>query len=158
MTSSVATAIVTLSERPDLAEITGAWCWDAFFRHDGIDRTETIAREQEASAGTGLFPTVLILLEGELPIGMVALCLDDLEGRPDLNPWLAGLYVDPGHRRRGHALLLIDKLETLARSEGIERLSLYTESAADLYAKVGWATFETFETDGMSFSIMQKPL
>ncbi len=32
---------------------------------------------------------------------MVALCLDDLEGRPDLNPWLAGLFVADAHRGKG---------------------------------------------------------
>ena len=46
-------------------------------------------------------PTVLVLLDEEHPVGTAALCLDDLEERPDLNLWLAGVYVDPIHRGKG---------------------------------------------------------
>ncbi len=89
---------------------------------------------------------------------MVALCLDDLEGRPTMNPWLAGLYIDPPYRNRGYALRLIEELETRARKGGLERLFLYTAGAAGLYSKAGWTTIETFEKQGRAFSVMQRRL
>ncbi|GEO87046.1 hypothetical protein GCM10007920_29560 [Ciceribacter naphthalenivorans] len=75
-----------------------------------------------------------------------------------MNPWLAGLYVDPAHRDRGYGLCLISELEALAHNAGIERLSLYTAEAVGLYAKAGWTTIETFQKKGKPFSIMQKKL
>lgn len=111
----------------------------------------------EASSLTNsLMPTVLVLLEDEVPVGMVAICEDDLKGRSDLNPWLAGLYVEPAHRGKGHAKRLIGALEALAANHGIKHLFLYTSSAQTLYASVGWQTCEIFERDGKTFSIMQK--
>jgi len=103
-------------------------------------------------------PTVLVLLDQQRPIGMVTLCLDDLDGRPLLNPWLAGLYVDPAHRGNGHGHRLINELEAFASRERIKRLSLYTSNAVSLYAGVGWRTIETVELKGKTYFIMQKHL
>ena len=119
---------------------------------------EMLRLEAEYASNGDLMPTVLVMLEGQQPVGMVALCLDDLDGRPDLNPWLAGVYVEPPFRGRGYALRLIEELEALARSSGIKQLSLYTEAAIGLYAKVGWAVTETFELEGKTYSIMRKGL
>jgi GNAT superfamily N-acetyltransferase len=99
---------------------------------------------------------VLVLLEGAAPAGMVTLCLDDLSGRPELNPWLAGLYVDPAYRGKGYGRRLITELESLASKLQIERLSLYSSDAVGLYANAGWATVETFDRNGKEFHIMQK--
>lgn len=148
--------IVTTAARPDLLPVTARWRWDAFF-------SETMPlNEVEALEATSLtdqlMPTVLVLLENGVPIGMVAICEDDLDNRPDLNPWLAGLYVDPKHRGRGLAKMLIAELQNLALSHRIERLTLYTSTAEKLYASLGWNVVETFERDGSVFFIMQKHL
>lgn len=148
--------IVSTKTRPDLVTITGSWRWNAFFK-DEMELSEMMALEVTSTADH-LMPTVLVLLDNEVPVGMVAICEDDLEGRPDLNPWLAGLYIDPAHRGQGHAKRLIAALEALAVSHGIKGLFLYTSSAQTLYASVGWQTSETFERDGGTFSIMQKRL
>lgn len=152
------TAIIKLSDRPELTAITARWRWEAFFRQDGIDLFDIQQQEKIAAAGDDLYPTVLVLLDDERPVGMVALCLDDLDSRPDLNPWLAGLYVEPTHRGRGHSRLLIEALEAFALTGGIDQLWLYTASAQELYEKAGWQTAETFEKGVTPFSIMRKRL
>lgn len=148
------TAIITTTERPDLARTTGTWRWEAFFRDTSL--FEILERENECANSPDLMPTVLVLLDEQRPIGMVALCLDDLDGRPELNPWLAGLYVDPAYRGNGHGRRLIKELEAFASKEGIKQLSLYTSNAVGFYASVGWSTIETFERKTKTFSIMQK--
>lgn len=140
-----------------LVTTTGTWRWEAFF-NDGMELSEILRLEAKCASNGALMPTVLVMLDEQRPIGMVALCLDDLEGRPDLNPWLAGLYVDPAHRGKGHALPLIEELEVLARSSGIQRLSLCTSTAEGLYSLAGWTATETFERRGRTYSIMQKYL
>lgn len=154
----MALSVVSTAERPDLAPVTGLWRWEAFFRDTETSLAEVLERDARCAAGAGLMPTVLVLLEQERPVGMIALRLDDLEGRPELNPWLAGLYVDPAHRGRGFARRLIEELEALARRAGIESLSLYTPNAAGLYAKAGWTAIERFERGGESFAVMRKTL
>lgn len=151
-------SIVTTFQRPDLAPTTGKWRWEAFFKDDGIGLSDVMQQEEAAAASEDLLPTVLVMLDDERSVGMVTLCLDDLEDRPDLNPWLAGLYVAPEHRGKGYALRLIEALEALARGAKIGRLSLYTASAVKLYQRAGWTTTETFDHADERFSIMQKTL
>lgn len=84
-------SIVDTRDRPDLAPTTGTWRWEAFFCKGGVSLADTLVFEAECANSHDLMPTVLVMLEELQPIGMVALCLDDLDGRPELNPWLAGL-------------------------------------------------------------------
>ncbi len=72
--------------------------------------------EEDCAINGKLMPTVLVMLDGEQPVGMVTLCLDDLEGRPDLNSWLAGVYIDPQYRGKGYALRPVEELEAVAQS------------------------------------------
>ncbi len=150
--------LTTIKERPDLPKITGTWRWEAFFRHNGRTLADVIELDVQCACGEDLMPTVLVLLEEAVPVGMVALCLDDLEGRPEFNPWLAGLYIDPQYRGKGYAVRLIRELEAFARKSEIGSLYLYTASANGLYAQEVWESIETFDLNGQAFSIMQKDL
>ncbi|WP_370676734.1 hypothetical protein [Pleomorphomonas sp. PLEO] len=93
--------IVSTKDRPDLALTTGTWRWEAFFSADDVPLADVLALDVDCARSRDLMPTVLVMIEDRRPVGMVALCLDDLEGRPELNPWLAGLYVAPGNRGKG---------------------------------------------------------
>ena len=150
--------IVTTRDRPDLAETTGRWRWEAFFGKNGMSLDEVMERERACAADPGIMPTVLVMTENDTPIGMVALCEDDIAGRPELNHWLAGMYVAPEHRSAGHARRLVAELETFARANGIARLTLYTAVAVGLYRKCGWHPVETFDKDSKTYTIMQKAL
>ena len=72
------------------------------------------------------------------PAGTASLAHDDLDSRPDLTPWLAGVYVPPTLRGRGHASALVRHVEGFARAAGVGTLWLYTWTAAPLYAGLGW--------------------
>jgi len=75
--------------------------------------------------------------EGE-PLGMAALRVHDLEGREDLTPWLAGVFVLPEHRRRGVASSLCRIVEEKAWMLGVETLYLFTTDQQSLYSRLGW--------------------
>jgi GNAT superfamily N-acetyltransferase len=79
-----------------------------------------------------------VLLDGDTPAGTASLAHDDLDSRPDLTPWLAGVYVPPAFRGRGHAAALVRHVEAAARAAGVGTLWLYTWTAAPLYARLGW--------------------
>lgn len=149
--------LVSTAERPDLVTTTGRWRWQAFFK-DEMSLKQVLQLEEDCARNGQLMPTVLVLLDAHQPVGMIALCLDDLPDRPDLNPWLAGVYVDHAFRGKGYAAYLIQGLEDFAVRAGIKQLSLYTSEAAGLYRKAGWVEIETFTQDGQKYTIMRKEL
>ena len=150
--------IVSTCERPDLAVTTATWRWSGFFRERGVPVEEVIRYERDhLVAGSPMLRTLVLLAEGE-PVGMVSLLSNDLEGRPDLGPWLGDLFVDARFRGCGHALRLIAALEASARAEGVERLWLYTEDAAGLYRKAGWSEVEAAVSGGKPVRVLYRDL
>src|SRR4051812_27947910 len=100
--------IVALSAQPDLAPVVAGWMVEAFPYPGG----PTVA------AITALFlaPPVgpeetFVRFEGDRPVGTASLAHQDLDSRPDLTPWLAGVYVVPDARGRGHAEALVRQVE-----------------------------------------------
>ncbi len=151
-------AIVSTALRPDLAETTGRWRWAEFFARNGVDRDTVLGRERAAARSEGPLPRVLVGLCGDEPVGMATLAAQDLDTRPDLTPWLAGVYVLPGHRRRGHARRLVAAIEDLAREAGFPTLWLYTRSAEPLYRACGWRAAETVARQGRDYLLMRRDL
>jgi GNAT superfamily N-acetyltransferase len=88
------------------------------------------------------------------------LAAEDLDSRRDLTPWLAGVFVLPEYRRRGHASALVRHVEGVAREGGFGTLWLYTSSAAGLYARLGWAMagFEREWQRGVEVALMRRDL
>ena len=150
--------IVSTSTRPELAEITGAWRWAEFFARHGADRESVLVAERAATRANSILPRILMSLSKGRPVGMATLAAQDLDTRPDLTPWLAGVYVLPEHRRQGHASRLVGAVEDLARTAAIPTLWLYTRSAEPLYRRCGWQLTEVFERHGRNYSLMSREL
>ncbi|KMO28835.1 hypothetical protein VQ02_30845 [Methylobacterium variabile] len=148
-------AIVTTSERPDLAPVTARWRWEAFAQGQGRTFAEVAAAE---AAGPGPMPRTCVLLADGEPVGMASLAAHDLDPRPDLTPWLAGVFVAPHARGRGHAARLVAAVEAQAASLGIPTMWLYTRSAEALYARIGWRTVESFAYRGKAYALMRRDL
>ena len=118
------------------------------------DRT----RRLEACCGRGSVPSVVVaLLDGTL-CGSAMLVAHDMETRPDLTPWLAGVYVVPAYRGRGYASALVQRVESEAASLGVRRLHLYTPDAVDFYSRLGWAVDLHSEYLGQEVALMSKEL
>ena len=81
-----------------------------------------------------------------------------MDTRKDLSPWLAGVFVSPAFRGRGHGAALVTAVEDHATRVGVERLYLYTNSAQSLYEKLGWVEIEREHYRGREVVIMQKNL
>jgi len=115
-------------------------------------RTEQLGK----ACGRGGIPTVVVALEdGELR-GSAMLIANDMDTRPDLTPWLAGVYVVAAYRGRGHGSVLVRRIEAEAQALGVPRLYLYTPEAADFYARLGWDVEERCEYLGRRVVVMSK--
>ncbi|WP_246179384.1 GNAT family N-acetyltransferase [Microvirga thermotolerans] len=88
-------------------------------------------------------PTTLVAHEGDLFLGTVSLIACDEESRPDYSPWIAALWVEPEHRRRGIGESLVDRAFRLARDAGAGRVYLLAgEARRAFYEKRGWSICE----------------
>jgi GNAT superfamily N-acetyltransferase len=149
--------ITTTTERPDMVPIVARWLWEAF-RRNSNKPFEQLLIEVERSVGAHPMPRTFILLVNGEPVGTASLVEHDPDERRDLSPWLAGVFVIPEARGRGHAGLLIAAVEAAARDAAIPTLWLYTLAAERLYARAGWRTVDTLEHGGTSFALMRRDL
>ncbi|MSP03520.1 MAG: GNAT family N-acetyltransferase [Acetobacteraceae bacterium] len=131
------TSIVSLGARPDLVSTVASWLWREWGRHKG--RTiEMVTDRLTAPLTAPGFEQTFARLSGDIPVATASLVNADLDARPDLSPWLAGVFVDPPFRGQGHAAALVRAVEDAARARGVGTLWLHTEHAAGLYAGLGW--------------------
>jgi len=129
--------IVTTADRPDLVPTVTGWLWREFWRHDGSTLEQTRDAVAASAAQPGLPHCFVLLADGE-PVGTASLTATDLDERPDLTPWLAGVFVVPEACGQGHATRLVAAVEAAGRSASIPKLWLYTNTAEGLYARIGW--------------------
>jgi GNAT superfamily N-acetyltransferase len=153
----MAISVVSTSERPDLVPLVARWLWDAFWRRNGHS-FETTLQAVEASAVAQFMPRTFIVLVDNKPVATASLASHDLEERPDLTPWFAGLFVEPHARGQGHAVRLIAAVEAECRKAMVPTLWLYTNTAERLYTRVGWKTVETIQHGGEPFALMRRDL
>ena len=99
-------------------------------------------------------PTTFVATVDSEPVGSASLVLCDMDTRQDLSPWLGSVYVLPVFRRRGIGTALVSYALTRAREFGVERLYLWTDSAASLYERLGWRQFCQELYQGRSVLVM----
>jgi len=155
--TSIRTSVVSTTERPDLVPIVADWLWNAFWRPGGHSLDDTL-QAVSRSVGVQPMPRTFVLLLGDRPVGTASLVAHDLDERPDLTPWLAGMFVEPDVRGRGYAGHLIAAVEAQARTAGIATLWLYTKAAQRVYARAGWRTVDTVQHGGKPFALMRRDL
>jgi GNAT superfamily N-acetyltransferase len=101
-----------------------------------------------ASVSSSGPPQTFVLLVDDRPVGTASLVAHDLDERPDLTPWLAGVFVVPEARGRGHVVHLIQAVEVACRSAGVGTVWLHTADAERVYARAGWYTVEVIQREG----------
>jgi GNAT superfamily N-acetyltransferase len=115
-------------------------------------------RRLEGCCGRGGVPTVVVALESGELAGSAMLIAHDMDTRPDLTPWLAGLYVIAAYRGRGYGSALVRRVESEAAAAGAKDLHLYTPDAVDFYSQLGWTVDERCEYLGQQVVVMSKTL
>ena len=96
----------------------------------------------EAQIGRDSIPLVVVALDGQEVLGSASLVANDMKTRPELTPWLAGVFVAPQYRRRGIAGELVRRIVTEAARLEVPLLYLYTVHSEALYARLGWTVQE----------------
>ncbi len=95
-----------------------------------------------ACCGHREVPTVVIAYSKSVLLGSAMLVAHDMETRPALSPWLAGVFVAPTQRRQGVGATLVRRAIADAAALGTRRLYLYTPSTERFYLHLGWSVVE----------------
>ena len=118
---------------PELA-ICARWRANAFSVLEMSFEQELRSLEQLASDQShGV--ALIAKADGE-PFGTCLLVESEIEHNHDVSPWLAGLFVDPEHRRKGAGSALVRAIEDQARQRGFSRLYLYTTEAVEFLSLI----------------------
>lgn len=101
---------------------------------------------------------VVAEVDGRLA-GCCLLAPREIDQQHEVGPWLAGLIVEPGLRRRGIGAALVRAVENEARRRAVSRLFLYTSTAQAFYAALGWRALDDFiDGDGEASTLMAMDL
>jgi len=131
--------------------------WEVIYRERKQTFDHALKNYRERT-NTDCLPLTLVALHDRELVGTVSLKFNDLETRPDLDPWLGGLLVLPNWRQRGVATLLMRRAVEEARRLNVTRLFLWTSSAEGLYQKLGWQVVERSDYCGKPIVIMRVDL
>jgi len=139
--------IVRMADRPDLVPTVAQWLWHEWWRNAGhtVEATRDAVAASVSPSGP---PQTFVLLVDDEPVGTASLVAHDLDERLDLTPWLAGVFVVPEARGRGHVIHLIQAVEAACRNASIGTAWLYTAGAERVYARAGWHTVEAIQRQG----------
>jgi N-acetylglutamate synthase-like GNAT family acetyltransferase len=96
-------------------------------------------------------------MDGKL-LGSSMLLPQDMDSRPYLTPWVAGVYVKREYRSRGIGSALVRRIEAEARSLAVATLYLYTPQTEALYERLGWSIIERCEYRNTNVVVMSKDL
>jgi predicted N-acetyltransferase YhbS len=103
-----------------------------------------------------------------LPIALAAFAEDDdgLVGSANivastlthrhLSPWLSSVVVPAEHRGKGIASKLALAGVSETRRLGFDKIYLFTPRDEQLYARLGWTTFEKAEINGVGVYLMER--
>jgi GNAT superfamily N-acetyltransferase len=147
--------IVGIAERLELVPTIARWHWEEWGHHDPAGSLESWTAGLSQRTRAAGIPTTFVALEEDLPIGSACLVEHDMTTRPDLSPWLAGVFVVPEHRRSGVGSALVNHAAARAAAFGVSTLFLYTNGAEAVYARLGWRVRERELYEGRTVTIME---
>lgn len=146
--------IIELSHRPDLLDRAVQYFWSCW----GSDSNRIFYQDciENSLQAEKQLPKFYLSLAEDHIIGSYALLTNDLISRQDLMPWLACLYVEEDHRKKGHAESLLHHGLQEAHRKGFDQLYLSTD-LVDFYERKGWTYFsQAYGVTGGVIKIYQK--
>lgn len=133
-----------LTNRPTFIPELALWSWREWqdvYEQRGQTLQHSLKNYQDRMNSDRL-PLTLVALHDSSLVGMVSVKFHDMDTRPDLDPWLGGLFVLPQWRNRGIGTMLMHRATQEARRLNVSELYLWTASAESLYRKLGWQVIE----------------
>lgn len=126
-----------LADHPECVPALAAWHRKEWGSYRPNETLEQRAEKLRAHSGRDGVPVIFVALEGKTLLGSAMLRSSDMDTRPELSPWLAGVVVGQEFRGRGIGAALTARVIEEARTLGFPALYLYTFSTEKYYARLG---------------------
>lgn len=131
-----------LADRREFITTVARWLHEEWGHLRPNETVGDRAARVERACGHHEIPTTFVAIDGDEPVGSASLIAHDMLTRPELSPWLAGVFVPSEYRRRGVGAVLIRRVIDEARSLGVSRIYLYTPGSGTLYLRLGWSVVQ----------------
>jgi len=150
--------ITNLQKKPEFLSAVANRIWETWSKGDGLTLEQVIERGEEIIRSGTEFTLVAHI--DEAFVGTISLIKSDLDERPELTPWLAGLWVDTAYRKHRVGSRLLAAAEHQAFSANIDRLYLCcVRQLRAFYHGVGWLEVEeNVGRDAVSVFQKSKPI
>src|SRR5947207_15308533 len=157
MPPSIAIAIDYLASCPEFVDALARLSWKELQEiYQQREQTlEDCLKNYQERINSDRLPLTLVAVHGSELVGMVSLKYHDMDTRPDLDPWLGGLFVLPEWRNQGVGTMLMHRATEEARRLKVPRLYLWTHTAERLYHKLGWQFVERTNYFGKEAVVME---
>ena len=147
--------IEPISDHPHLIDTIARWHWDEWGHADPEGSVESWAAGLRERTHRDRVPTTYVALDGAELLGSATLVDNDMSTRPDLWPWVAGVYVKPERRGQGVGSALVRHAVREAAGMGVKKLYLHTGTARAFYEKLGWRHIGDEYYEGQVVAVME---
>lgn len=145
-----------LADVPEVIPVISKWLYDEFNYLIPGKTLEYVIESLQARLNHDIIPLSIVAFENNEILGTVSLKISDMDIRNNLQPWLAGLFVNVKYRNNGVGSFLVKSIEKIAKQLGENELYLYTPNASDFYNRIGWLNFEELEYKSNKVVIMKR--
>lgn len=115
---------------------------------------DDFALDLQESLQQGFVPSTWVLVDNGKVVGSTSLLKQDMSANSDLTPWIANVFIEPGHRGRGLGKVIIKEVMRQAKLNDLSRLYLFTEDQMAFYQNLGWQIIRQHDYNGAEVSVM----
>jgi GNAT superfamily N-acetyltransferase len=147
--------ITDLREVPECIQLLAEWHhleWSYFNPGGSVQKR---IEKMQAYLGWQTVPRMFVCKDDGLLLGSAGIVLNDMDTKMELSPWLASVYVDKNHRKRGIGSALVKQVLDYARAAGFSDLYLFTQNQANFYKGFGWYPISNELYCGQKVTVMQ---
>lgn len=143
-----------------MVSVVAHWYFEEWGRTQKDNSYEKTLAKVQSQMNKDRIPLHILAVEDDGHIlGVAQLKYHEMSIYPERTYWLGGVFVSTDARGKGVGLALVQKIIEIARSFGVDKLSLQTEKFdGGIYSKCGFEPVEKVTYIGIDVLVMEKNL
>ncbi len=131
-----------LANHIEFVPVIGEWFYNEWKRYYVSKTKDDIIKSIKERNNINCLPLCIVAFRDDKPIGTATLKLNEMPGKAQYNPWLAGVYVEESSRSRGIGRMLVERVLAESKRFGCQTIYLWTPTAMKYYEAMGWEPVE----------------